>query len=411
MTLLSRFLPLMLTGVLMSACASGQPAPPATLGHPETPYPPSRPPVVGDILHLPTGIFVSEEQMLQVVADSRIAYVGETHDNPASHRLELAVLRAMHARWPGQVALGMEMFVPSQQAALNGWVTGVLTEKQFLKDSAWNRNWRLDFAYYRDLLLFARENRIPIVALNAEKSLVKAVGGSPVAELSPAEQAAIPELDLADPYQKALTASIYGGHAHGGGNMEGFLRVQTLWDETMAANIAGYLQGREQVRMVVVAGGNHVRHGFGIPRRVFRRLPISYSLVGATEIEIPADKQDRLMDVETPSFPMVPYHFLVHTRYESLEEPPVRLGVMLNENATGEVLVEGVLPDSVAAESGLLKGDRVLSVDAVPVTESLDVVYAVRQKRPGDRMILGIERNGEKMPVEASFPETTESAP
>ncbi len=154
------------------------------------------------------------------------------------------------------------------------------------------------------------------------RSLVKAVGQAPVAELSAEEQAAVPELDLTDPYQKALTESIYGGHAHGGGNLEGFLRVQTLWDETMAANIAGYLQGRESVRMVVVAGGNHIRYGFGIPRRVFRRLPTSYSLVGSAEIEIPEDKKDRLMDVETPSFPMVPYDFIVYSRYEESGECP-----------------------------------------------------------------------------------------
>lgn len=400
MTASIRLLPLLFLGVLMTACATGR----APLGNPETPYAPPRQPVVGDILHLPTGFFVSEAQMLDAVSDTRIVYVGETHDNPASHRQELSVLRAMAKRWPGQVALGMEMFTPAQQPVLDRWVAGKLEEKEFLKESGWNKTWKMDFAYYRDLLLFAREEKIAVIGLNAEKTLVKAVGTKPLTELTAAEQAALPELDLADPYQKALTESIFGGHAQGGGQLEGFLRVQTLWDETMAANIAGYLQGQEKMRMVVVAGGNHIRHGFGIPRRVFRRLPTSYVLVGSAEIEIPKDKEDRLMDVETPVFPLLPYHYLLYTKYEDLPNKSVRLGVMLDENATGNVLVEGVLPGSVAEAIGLQKGDRVIAVDDQAVAESFDVVYAVGQKKPGDTIRLRIERAGAPLNLEATFP-------
>ena len=96
--------------------------------------------------------------------------------------------------------------------------------------------------------------------------------------------------------------------------------TQTLWDEVMAETTANHLltclDGSQ--RMVVVAGGNHIRHGMGIPRRVFRRLPTSYLLVGTDEINIPADKQDRLMDVETPLFPMPPYDYVAYVAYEDL---------------------------------------------------------------------------------------------
>ena len=34
-------------------------------------------------------------------ADARIIYVGETHDNPAAHRLELQILKAVAERYPG----------------------------------------------------------------------------------------------------------------------------------------------------------------------------------------------------------------------------------------------------------------------------------------------------------------------
>ena len=64
----------------------------------------------------------------------------------------------------------------------------------------------------------------------------------------------------------------------------------------------------------MVAGGNHVSYGFGIPRRAFRRLPASYLLIGGAEIDISADKQDRFMDVDLPKYPMVPRTFRCFSR-------------------------------------------------------------------------------------------------
>src|ERR1039458_8963388 len=188
-----------LLGCLVTACCCSS-AGKQLMGDPQDPYPLKSPPQIGQIVHMPTGILVTEAQMHAMAGDARITYVGETHDNPASHRLELQVLQALAERHPGHVALGMEMFVRSQQPTLDRWVAGTLDEKTFLKESRWFDNWNMDFAYYRDLLNFARERHIPVIALNAEKSLVKAVRSMTPEQLSAAEQAQLPELDLTDPY-------------------------------------------------------------------------------------------------------------------------------------------------------------------------------------------------------------------
>jgi uncharacterized iron-regulated protein len=361
---------------------------------------------VGEILHLATGVSVSEKQMLAVLGDARIVYVGETHDNPASHRLELAVLQEMARRHPGNIALGMEMFTPSQQGVLDDWVAGRLDEKTFLKRVRWFEAWGMEFDYYRDLLDFARREGIPILGLNAEKSLVSAVKEKGLAGLSDEERQLLPEMDLEEPYQRAQTTAIFGGHDQGGRHLERFLQIQTLWDETMAANIAAYLAGPagSGKRLVVVAGGNHVRYGFGIPRRVFRRLPTSYALVGTREILIPEEKQESLMDVETPDFPMRPYDFILHCAYESLEKKEVKLGVLLGTD-TGRVAVEGVVPESNAEAAGLQKGDLLLAIDGEAIGDSFDLIYRVKQKRPGDRGTLLIEREGKEESVEVLFQE------
>lgn len=374
------------------------------IGNPENPYPLAAPPKLGEIVHLPTGSLVTEEQMIAVAADARVVYVGETHDNPASHRLQLQMLRGLSDRHPGRQALAMEMFVPSQQLALDRWVAGELDEKGFLRESKWFDNWRMDFGYYRDILLLARERHIPVIALNAEKDLVRGVRDKELKELHPEEQAKLPEIDPDDPYQKALVTAVFGDHVRKGMNLDGFIRAQTLRDEAMADKVAGFLKsdaGR-QMNLLVLAGGDHVRYGFGIPRRAFRRLPVSYVIIGGSEID--ADKkQDRLMNVTFPTFPMVPYDFEMFVSYEDLPQTGVKLGVMMEGAKGGGVVVKGVVPGSSADKGGILKEDVIVSLDGEKITDSLDLVYALKGKKSGDKGKVEVKRGEALKEIEVTY--------
>jgi uncharacterized iron-regulated protein len=384
------------------------------MGDPQNPYPLPSPPVIGQIVHLPTGIVVSTEQMFTLAGEARIVYFGETHDNPASHRLELQVLRALAELHPGRQALGMEMFARAQQPVLDRWVAGELNEKAFLKESRWFENWGMDFGYYRDLLNFARERRIPIVALNAEKDLVGAIRGKPHDQLSAEEQARLPKLDLNDPYQRGLVAAIFSDHSHKGMQLDGFIRVQTLWDETMAESAVRYLESDsgKGMHLLIIAGGNHVSHGFGIPRRVFHRLPVSYLLIGGREIDIPADKQNRLMNVTLPEFPMVPYDFLAYLAYEDLPKTSVNLGVTIEPTPAGHgLVVKTVAPGSNAERAGVQPADLLLAFDGEELTDPFDLVYAVKQKRQSSHGTLQIRRQGKTLTVDVLFRETGDGHP
>jgi uncharacterized iron-regulated protein len=397
------YLAVLLCLFAMTACSS---AATHLLGDPEDPYPLKTKPKIGEIVHLPTGTVISPDKMLAVAGNARIVYVGETHDNPASHRLELQLLQSLSKLHPGRQALAMEMFSRSQQPALDRWVSGKLSEKEFLKESRWHEYWGMNFAYYRDLLNFARDRQIPIIALNAEKSLVEAISSQAPEQMSAAERAQLPQLDLSDPYQRALVAAYFSDHVHGGMNLDSFVRAQTLWDDYMAESVARYLAspaGRDNY-LLVIAGANHVSYGFGIPRRAFRRLPASYVLIGGKEIDIPAAMKDRMMNVKLPEFPMPPYDFQVYLAYEKLPKTGVTLGVMFEPSPTGHGLeVNNVVHGSNAERSGLQRGDLLLALDGEALTDSFDLIYAVEQKHPGDHGTLKVERKGQTIHLDVVF--------
>src|SRR3974377_1442489 len=85
--------PLVLLCLFVTAACT--PAEKQLMGNPRFPYPLKTEPKVGEIVHLPTGTVVTPAQMLAVAGDARVVYVGETHDNPASHRLELQLLQGL----------------------------------------------------------------------------------------------------------------------------------------------------------------------------------------------------------------------------------------------------------------------------------------------------------------------------
>jgi uncharacterized iron-regulated protein len=390
--------------LLLAGCASNRAA---MTGSAEMPYPPSAPPKVEEILHLPTGLRLSVDGMVEMLSGARLVSVGETHDNLNDQRVELAVVRELHRRFPGKVAVGMEMFREPQQDVLDRWVAGELTELDFLKESKWYGTWGYDFGAYRDLLLFAKENRIDVIALNPPKDLQEAVGRAGPDNVPEDLRRKLPEIGETDPWQRIVLRGIFGGHAgHGGGDesFDSFLRVQLLWEETMAQKVVDYLKGPrgEGKRVVTITGGWHVRYGFGLPKKVVRRLPMAYAIVLPEEISTPEQKEGRMMEADLPEVPLLPAHFLWYVPFESVEERRVRMGIRMEEKE-GRLLVESVAAGSPAEKAGIAKGDELVAFDGQPVKEPVDVSFRVGEKRDGDTARVTLLRGGEERTLPLTF--------
>ncbi len=71
------------------------------------------------------------------------------------------------------------------------------------------------------------------------------------------------------------------------------------------------------------------------------------------------------------------------------------LRTALGVDAEAGAVVANVYDDTPASQSGLKNGDVVVSVDGDPIDDEVDLIAAIGNKRPGDRVRLGIHR-GEK---------------
>jgi uncharacterized iron-regulated protein len=390
---------------LAAAAGCAGPRTAAVKGSFEMPYPPPGEPVPDTIHHVPTGLEVSFEGAMDMASGARLVAVGETHDSVHAHRVELEIIRELERRFPGRVAIGMEMFRSPQQETLDRWSRGELSELEFLKEVKWYGNWGSDFGYYRAILEFARDNRIDIIALNPPKDLERAVKKSGLDNVPEELRGQLPEMGDADPYQREMLKAVYEDHLPAKGMFESFYRTQVLWEESMAERVAEYLASPrgEGKRIVTMTGGWHVRYGFGLPKKVLRRMPVSYVIVLPEEVNLPPEKrEEKLMDIDLPRIPLLPGDFVWYVPYEDLEDNQVRLGVMLTEEE-GKLVVEGVTPGSPAGNGGVEKGDRIVALDGEPVADLTDIRYVLGRKKTGDRGTVTVRRGDSQKTIDLLF--------
>jgi uncharacterized iron-regulated protein len=380
-----------------AATPASQPAPENALSS-ESPYKNIDQIPEGKIIHVPTGVEVSKERLIDLLAPARVIYVGEVHDSLEDHRVQLAILKGLSERFPGKVMVGMEMFRRPSQPELDRWVEGKLDGKDFLK--LWYENWGVDEGYYKELLSFIRENKIPLIALNASQEMEAKIGMKGVAGLSPQDQKQLPEIDRNDPYHRQALQAIFKGHGPGAEGFDKFYDTMLLWDETMAESVAKALSSPEGAdkKMVVFAGGFHVGYGFGIPRRAFRRVPEPYQIVIPHTKDFPEEK--KMMNVEAPDLPLTLSNYVWAVGYRVLENKKVRLGIQIEPFQAG-IRVSDVSPNSAAADAGIQPGDIIVSFDGETMENPFDLTYAVQQKAPGDRVKLKIIREGKGVETEA----------
>jgi uncharacterized iron-regulated protein len=240
---------LLLVAALLSACQASLPALPAWqspegLQHAE----------LGQIIELRTGAQLTPAQLLERLAVAPKVLVGERHDNPDHHALQLWLLRALAAQRP-QGSLLLEMLTPDQQVKVDqarAAIAAGQAPKDMLDALAWQPGWA--WSLYGPLVQHALRQPYPLLAANLEQREIMQI------------YTQVPQLQgqasTAQPVRVALLQQIRQSHCNllPESQLPAMLAVQQQRDRRMAEALIAAPEPS-----LLFAGAFHARRELGVP--------------------------------------------------------------------------------------------------------------------------------------------------
>ncbi len=359
--------------------------------------------VLDGITETAGGTVLTPAELPARLAGVRLLLVGEEHTAMESHRVEKRVLEEL-AGAGRRVLLGLEMYPYVEQPALDLWVGGKLSEKEFLERSRWYKNWGYNWGYYRDIFLLAGQRRMPVIGVNTPREVITAVRRKGFTGLTAEEAAHVPaRVDTDSPDYLRLFKALLGDEGiHAGmgeAEWKGMFEAQCAWDATMAQNAVSALKKSgddEKTILVLLAGGGHVAYGLGIQRQAARLSSGKIASLVAVPVRdekgkpvraVRASYADYLWGVARETDPLYP-----------------ELGASARPVDGGKVLlVIAVEKKSVAARAGLAVGDLLVSVDGATVESRETLARLVAEKKWGDVARLSLRRDGRPLELTVLF--------
>jgi len=389
-------------GLLVTACAGSMAAPQQQQSCPA--------PGQWAIPHAGTATTEPADRILARLAHQQVVLLGESHDDAEHHRWQLHVLAGLYALHP-QMVLGLEMFPRRVQPILDQWVAGQLSDEQFLVRSEWFTVWGFEPELYMAVLQFARMHRIPLAALNVDRSLVSKVGDEGWSAIPAAAREGVTDPAPARPEYLEVLYESYREHrpgAQGGSGarerptaadladpkFQRFVEGMLVWDGAMAQGIADRLRGPNPPLVVALMGSGHVRDGNGV------QYQLNALGVKSVAAALPWDQSAGCGDLH-PGVADVLFGIAERPVADHPDRP--RLGISI-EGGPGGVLIRDVVVGSIAEQAGLRKGDLIVTVAGETVRDSGDVIAAVRRQAPGTWLPLQIKRDQATLEIVARFP-------
>lgn len=346
------------------------------------------------------GSPLTDEGLARLAVGADYMLLGERHDNAADHAAQAFFLQTI-ARSGIRPAVGLEMLPRTGLAKeLRQYANGVLPLQELAVALNWSKNWGFDFTLYRPIFETAREYGLPVYGLNIPNAVRTAFSRKGEDGLTKAQKRQLPERIIPPlPEQREMLAEWYKHHSavikgmrgskagaaasqtipvaqeEGQAAFERFLRVQSLWDSTMAEE-AHRLRIRTGRPVAVIAGGGHVERGWGIAHRLSLLDP------GARILLVMP------FSGEAPD----PSHADIF--FYSPIQPRGGYGITLSQERD-RIRAARVRPDSPAARAGLKNGDIILAAGDTPLKTPADLhkaaLNARNQRQP---LPLRVERAG-----------------
>ena len=209
---------------------------------------------LGVIRELATGRTLSPQELVERLAVAPRVLVGEEHDNPDHHALQLWLLREL-ASQRAQGSLLMEMINPDQQDKVNAAQAATRAGQppsDPFQALAWQANW--DWGVYGALVTYALRQPYPLLSANLNRAQIMQIYKQrPVLEgaasTRPQVQATLLD-DIRESHCGLLPET----------QMPAMLAVQQQRDRRMAESLLA-----APAPALLLAGAFHVRKDLGVP--------------------------------------------------------------------------------------------------------------------------------------------------
>ena len=240
-----------------------------------------------------TGRSLGWADVMAAASWADCTFVGERHDDPVAHAVQLAIFEDLAAGYPG-TAIALEHLERDEQQTVDRYLAGEITRDEFI-DTTGSRDWAGKdtwIGFFQPLVDAAREAGSPVVAANAPRDAVREarmIGHDAMRAKPAAEQA---DFDLPvttrdgiltddwnarwnayfDRFVDIMSPSDDDDPSATRDRLANIFLSQSVWDGTMGAS-AARARERGAPKVVLCAGCFHVERDGGTVLQFEARRP------------------------------------------------------------------------------------------------------------------------------------------
>jgi len=388
----------------------------------------------------------SFEDMISELGKNRIVMIGETHTNQLHHDVQFEIIKGL-VESGREVRLALEMYNPNQDEALAKWSKGETDESTFMEQTDFLVTWSHNFRYYKAIFDYARENHIPMYGVNTERKYASKIGRGGMASLTPEDKAAIPEIDTLNiEHRFFVKAAMQGMDAIMPDQFRNMYPAQCLWDAAMGEGAIKIANEYPEAVVVVLAGSGHVVYNLGIGRIINDRSNLSFASVVSVDVpesteesgmmkirkdvkkemsksdstttmhgDMPKMEDKKMEHASAHANPhsmmgmgmdATPYKIVVRSlgdylwgKKEMTQEKYPAFGFSINELDENGFPIKRVMPETIAYENGLKRGDIILSIDGLTFNNSFELKKHLQYKNWDEKISFELLRDEEKIDI------------
>lgn len=307
-------------------------------------------PLLGKIFNSQNLQEVSFDAIIQQMLDSEVIYLGEKHDNPEHHRIQLKIIAEL-IKQGKRPALGIELFSVDQTGYLMQYVqsgtgsghqsTSTGSSQAEIKLLRRNLGWQYHadqmWHDYFSLIDVAKKNNLMIFGADLPKGIIRRITRSNISQLTSVERSFLQTSNFQDDeYRQLMFAKLKAAHC-------GFMqekRQQLMYQTWLARNdamsqaILKTLEDQLTEPVLMIMGGGHSEYNMGVYERVaFLRNGVKQLNLGILEIahkQIPLKQYMQRERIGEREF-LPSYEFIWFTPRVDYEDPCLKYKKMLEK--------------------------------------------------------------------------------